>query len=318
MSASILELGNEGYVSAEEVLVLRRTIFSDGIVNSEELDRLFDLAHRAPDGDREWHDYFVEAARDFYLREEEPHGYLTQDEFVAIKRQIARDGGTMARPIELELLIGLLEHAKQTPLEMLTYIMDQFRHQISTKADNPHIDEAMAARLKRFVFACGSDGNIAITKPEADFLFDLADATAAGDNHASWYDLFKKAIANHLMAYNNVEPMGRAEALDMVASLTGQTQKPHPRGARDFFTRLRVGMSDPSRKTEERFAALNSERERESVEAAKLTELETKWIRERIGQDGKFSRAEQELLMHLRSFDDELPPALQELLANAA
>ncbi|HBS30372.1 MAG TPA: hypothetical protein DEA40_01280, partial [Parvularcula sp.] len=77
----INHVGADGHVSAEDVIFLRRNIFADGVVSREELATLFALARRAPAGDPEWPDYFAEAAADFFLREEEPHGYLTEEEF---------------------------------------------------------------------------------------------------------------------------------------------------------------------------------------------------------------------------------------------
>ncbi|MEO0851384.1 MAG: hypothetical protein AAFY04_08255, partial [Pseudomonadota bacterium] len=54
----ISTIGNNGFVSAADVLVLREQIFADGIVSRAEIGALLALAERAPDGDPEWADYF--------------------------------------------------------------------------------------------------------------------------------------------------------------------------------------------------------------------------------------------------------------------
>ncbi|RVC48102.1 hypothetical protein EN759_40600, partial [Mesorhizobium sp. M00.F.Ca.ET.038.03.1.1] len=67
--------------------------------------------------------------------------------------------------------------------------------------------------LHRILHAFGGDGNIAITKAEAEVLFRINDRTAAADNDPSWNELFVKAIANYVMCSAGYEPPTREAAL---------------------------------------------------------------------------------------------------------
>ena len=58
------------------------------------------------------------------------------------------------------------------------------------------VGKAEVELLRRIIYAFGGDGNIAITKSEAEVLFAINDATAGASNHPSWNDLFVKAIAD--------------------------------------------------------------------------------------------------------------------------
>ncbi|MCB2097215.1 MAG: hypothetical protein KDE05_06235, partial [Parvularculaceae bacterium] len=125
----IRSVGADGHVSADDVLFLRKNVFADGVVSRAELAALFALAEKAPQGDPEWADYFAEASADFFLREEEPHGYLTDQEFEHLEAFVTRDG-KKASAIELQLLVRLMEKATATPPAMAEFVADQFRRLI--------------------------------------------------------------------------------------------------------------------------------------------------------------------------------------------
>lgn len=56
------------------------------------------------------------------------------------------------------------------------------------------IDAMEVESLRAKLYADG-----VIDREEADFLFDLNDATSGMDNHASWKDLFVEALSDHLL-----------------------------------------------------------------------------------------------------------------------
>lgn len=316
--SEVISVGEDGFVSAEDVLRLRREIFKDGVVSDLELDALFQLGERAPDGDREWLDFFAEAATDFYLREEEPHGYFTQDEFTTLKTRIERDNDRVSH-LELELMIRLMEKAVSTPPTMAGYFATRFTSFVHNKEGGPYISNADVGFIRRFLFAAGGDGNIAVTRAEAEFLFDLSDMTATAENSADWPDLFKKAIANHLMANIGYKPLGRQDALSTHASLTGSHKDNTGYSSpSNFFDRVKAGLSNQNKKVEERYAELNAEREEEAAKAEQVTLDETTWLVERIGKDGTFHTVEHALLKHMRALEADLPPELQALLDRAA
>ena len=75
------------------------------------------------------------------------------------------------------------------------------------------IAKAEVDLLRRILYAYGGDGNIAITRAEAEMLFKINERTAAASNDPSWNDLFVKAIANFVMCSAGYEAPTREEAL---------------------------------------------------------------------------------------------------------
>ena len=153
----IRSVGADGYVSADDVVFLRRNVFADGVVSRAELAALFALAEKAPQGDREWPEYFAEAAADFFLREEEPQGYLTDQEFEHLEAFVTRDA-KKASSIELSLLVSLMEKATATPPAMAEFVADQFRRLVRDRKGGARVSRDDAQLLRRYLYASAGDG----------------------------------------------------------------------------------------------------------------------------------------------------------------
>ncbi len=314
LETRLAAIGADGFVSADEVLFLRRTVFADGVVSHAELDALFDLGDRAQDGDAEWFQFFAEAAADFYLREEEPHGYLTAEEFDGLKARVTRDA--CANPLEIALMVKLMETAERTPPEMAEFVGAQIKAHILAKKDGPAVSKQEAVMLRRYLFAAGGDGNVAITRREAELLFDINDATEYAANDPAWAELFVQGVINHLMAHLGYNAPSREDAFRRNAWV-----KDHSVNLGGFFRRMLSGglggvkdaYGEPSV-----HAAQNARRERDAAAAAELTETEAEWLASRIGRNGGFDDNERRLIAQLREIEKDLPTELKALLDRAA
>lgn len=234
----IATIGVDGYVTADEVLTLRRSVFKDGVVSGEELDALFTLGERAPEGDREWAIFFAEAAADYYLREEEPGGYLTPEEFSSLKARVTRDRH-IASALEIRVMVRLMEKARTTPSEMAGFVGEQIKTSIVKKPDGACVSREDAELLRRYLFAAGGDGHVAVTKAEAELLFDINDATQNAPNSSAWTELFIQGVINHLMAHLGYTAPSREEAFRRNAWMRDTSVD-----VNGFFKRMMSGVVD--------------------------------------------------------------------------
>ena len=62
------------------------------------------------------------------------------------------------------------------------------------------IREPEVELVRRILYAFGGDGSVAVTRAEAEVLFDINDAIADPTANPAWADLFVKAITNVVMA----------------------------------------------------------------------------------------------------------------------
>lgn len=313
LKAALAAFGEGRFVGAKDVALLRQGVFKDGVVSDDELDALFSLGERAPEGDPEWAHFFAEAAADFYLREQAPHGYLTEAELETLKARVTRDR-RHASPLEIGLLVKLLETAVSTPPAMTDFAAEQLMASIRDKKGGPRVSAQDVVLIRRFVFAVGGAGNVAVTRREAEFLFDVSDMTAGAKNDPSWTEFFVKAVANHLMAHIGYEPPTHDEARAAQAFLSDRSVD-----VGGFFRRMIAGgLSGLAPEGQTAQSARNATREAGIAAAAPVTVDEADWVADRIGRDGALHAGEKALVQHLKSLGGALPPRLKAIVGGVS
>ncbi|MGE5721735.1 MAG: hypothetical protein ACM3YM_04670 [Sphingomonadales bacterium] len=207
-------------ISADDVLAARRWAWSDGGISAAEAEAIFELNGLARDRSNEWVDFFVEALTEFVVNEQSPRGYVDEAKADWLMARIDRDGRVETRA-ELELLVKVMETALNAPERLKSYALSQIEA-AATTGEGPTrggdalrpgaIDEPEVVLLRRLLFASGGEGAITVTRDEAEMLWRLKDACAAGDNAPGWKTLFVQAVGNYLMAHNLYHPLERGEA----------------------------------------------------------------------------------------------------------
>jgi hypothetical protein len=333
MQAHIEAIQSRGSISAEDVLTLRREVFPDGVVCRNEAEALFRLNDASLEAAPEWAEFFVEALMDHIVYQKEPRGYVEEQDAAWLIERVSHDGcvETMA---ELELLIRVMEKAYATPESLHCFVLAQVRQAVvlghgalvRDKVLTPGVvGKAEVELLRRILFAPGSEGVVAISRQEAETLFDIAEDTADANNHADWYEMFCKAIANYLLAANKMTVPSREEVFashqwlnsDEGINWSGAFDRTavaseFKTGLGSLFSGIFGGKSHMEKIHEER----NAQHAREADIAAKIDTVEANWILERIHKDGRFSDIERALLSFLSERAD-LPESLRAYLDKA-
>jgi hypothetical protein len=329
MSAPVAGLTSKNKITAEDVTMLRREVFADGVVTPGEAEALFALDQTARDKCAEWAPFFVEAVTDYIVHQEKPEGYVSQENADWLVNAVSRDGMVDSR-IELELLVHVLEEAKSSPGQLSAYALEQVAHAV-IEGKGPlmhggslvpgHIAKAEVDLLRRILYAYGGDGNIAISKAEAEVLFRINDRTATADNDPSWNDLFVKAIANYVMCATGYEPPTREAALRHESFL--DEAAPTLGG---FFSRMVSGgfaaileaYHSPG-DIEAEWEARNRAAEALARRAETIDASEAEWLVERVGGGQRPLRDnERALLTLIKRAWPEIHPALKPLLDKVA
>jgi hypothetical protein len=218
----------DGRVAPDEVLKLRHHVFWKGVVTPEDAEMVFRVNDRLAAGcDPAWREFFVEALTDYVVFQAEPTGYVSEHNADWLIRRISHSGH-VDTATELEVLIKVLERAKLSPVSLVAFALNQVKWGVvegmgsighDRRLPPGRVEEPEVALVRRILYAFGGDGNIAVTRPEAEVLFDINDATVQADNHPAWSDLFVKALANFLMAASGYRVPTRQEALRRAAWL---------------------------------------------------------------------------------------------------
>lgn len=234
-----------GRITAEDVLNLRHRVFWKGVVTAADAEMVFVLNDRLCDSaDAAWPPFFVEALVDYLVVQAEPSGYISEDNAYWLIDRISHSDHVDTAS-ELELLVKALERAQSSPVKLVQFALQQVRWGVlegdgyigrNRRLQPGVVGEAEVELVRRILYAFGGDANIAVTKQEAEILFDINDATMEADNHPSWSDLFVKALANFLMAASGYQVPTRREALRREAWLDAPTP-----GVAGFMSEMLAG-----------------------------------------------------------------------------
>ena len=169
--------------------------------------------------------------------------------------------------------------------------------------------------LRRILYAFAGDGHVAITREEADVLFDIDEAVASAAPNPGWTDLFVKAVANVIMASSGYAVPSREEALRQEASLDQPEQKTSVLAfllsmVRSNLSSVKDAYMDQT--AEERALARLEHQRIEIITNEAITEAEATWLANRIGRDGRLSPSEHALVAYLKNENPRMHPALVE------
>ncbi len=320
------DLKDSGKIGAEDVQKMRMIVFGNGHVSVDEAVALFDLNDTCYPRDVSWNEFFIEALTDYVVQQSEPSGYVTAENSQWLISMIAKDSHVESDS-GMELLINILDKAKWSPESLVTFALDQVKNAVikgqGPIANGHHLIPGVVGQsevnlLRKILYAFGGDGNLAITKNEAEVLFDINDATADAQNHPSWSDLFVKAIANHIMSGSGYRVPSREEALkneawlDSEETTAGFLAKMFEGG----FSKIFEVYTEQSR--EEAALARLEEQRLEIITGEKITRSEAEWLIDRIGRDGDVHENEKAVLRFLRDNSPDLHPSLKPLLEKVA
>jgi hypothetical protein len=321
-------LAKQGCITADDVRRLRMHIFKDGIVSRDEAEQLFALHAENPDQCPEWQSFFIEAIVGHVVYQERPAGYLAEDTATWLIRAVSR-GAVVGSATEMELVVAALEQAKASPVKLSAFALEQVAFAV-IEGNGPvaqthstvHgiVQKNEVDLLRRILYAFGGDGNIAITRAEADALFRINDGTCEEMNHPSWNELFVKAIANFVLAASGYEVPTRAEALRRDAFFENADAD-----IGGFFVRMVSGgvagileaYERPGDQLELEFGELNRVKALRTRRASAVRGGEARWLTERIMNDRLIRENERALLSFIRQAATAIHPDLQPLLQKA-
>jgi len=169
--------------------------------------------------------------------------------------------------------------------------------------------------LRRILYAFGGDGHVAITREEADVLFDIDEAVAHAAPNPAWTDLFVKAVANVIMAISGYAVPSREQALRQEASLDTPEQKTSVLAfllsmVRSNLSAVRDAYHDQT--SEERALARLEHQRIEIITNESISEADASWLASRLGRDGRLSPSETALVAYLRSESPNIHPMLSQ------
>ena len=313
-----------GHLSEDDVINVRRYVYGDMAVSVEEGEALFRLNNADITYHDTWYELFPEAILDILVHQAKPEGYVSEDKAAWLVTQIMADGHICGKS-ELDAVLHVLEKAREAPESLEQFALRAVADSvISGKGPTRSgldlkpgvIAEAEVELLRRVLYAGAGSRGVAISKAEAEVLFDINDATIEAENAPGWSELFAKAVANYMMAMSGFTPPSRKIALERENWL--EQPGGFEGGLGGFFKKMFSGgvggIRDAYGDTSDPFTARGNEMLAEIAANEVVTEDEASWLVERIGRDGILHENEKALLRFIREESPNIHPSLRPLL----
>jgi hypothetical protein len=297
------QAAEDGAISSEEILELRRAGWSDGSIQPAEADAIFAINDHIAEPTVEWTDFFVEALSEFIIAGGQPRGYVTDEQAEWLIARIDSDG-RLDSMAELELLAKVLDKASNAPEKLKAFALAEIEQAVLTGTGPTRgggsleagcISEAEARLIRRFIFAQAGDRPAAVSRGEAEMLFRLKDAALGAANAPEWKRLFVQGVGNYLQGFGGHEALSNERAAELEHFMNHTAH-----GIGSFFGRMAKstvsgGFDDGVRQV---FGRKVAERdiEAEAAQAHEVTSDEKLWLQGRIDADGEIDEYEQALL----------------------
>lgn len=193
LAADILE---DGVIDAGEVQRIRERIYADKIVDREEADFLFKLNDgvSGANNDPSWKELFVEAITDYVTKDEQSPGIVDADEAAYLIEKIKADD--KVGDVELALLVNITATAQKCHESFNVFVLESLKAAV---LEDEIIDDNEVDMIKKVIYGAGGSAGEGVDRAEADFLFDLNDATSGKNNASAWKNLFVEAISEHVL-----------------------------------------------------------------------------------------------------------------------
>ena len=304
-------------LDADDVRDLRRAIYADSLVSREEAAILLDLeASLGPGAPKEWRQLLIEALTDHLVNQIRPAGYIREEDATWLIENL--DDALTLGPSAFAMLLAVMERARSVPDPLATFGLRVVERVVLTgqggnvtgECHAPgRVTKADVEALRRVLYVASSEGFGQVTRPEAEVLFGIAEATIDARNDPSFPDLFARAVANHILSPGGRLPPSAAEALRRETWL--DESRPLHVGVGSFFRSAVASIVSREATPEPAVAALVTG----SLSPDRIDAEEAEWLAERIGRNGRMSDAEHRLLVFLQEETGALPATLAALVA---
>lgn len=290
---------------------LRRQVYADGHVTTDEADKLFLINTSIEDISADWNAFFVGSMTDFLIRQTPPMGYIDESNAAWLMQRIDHDG-VIELETEFELLMNVLHLADKVPERLELYALRQVKSCVldgqgylasGRELIRGQVGEYEVELLRRILYACGGDGGIGISKSEAELLFEIDEATQNTSNHKDWQDFFVKAIANHLMTMGapNVPSIEEAHQRESWLKSGKGLEFNLVKSFQAWRNQHQVPVSHWLNK-----GGIQTAEKVDAIEAA--------WLIERLNRDGVLSSNERALLTYLKAESPNIHDSLTTLI----
>lgn len=313
---------NSGRLTAADVLRLRRALYAKVTIGESDAEWLLKLNSVCRSETPAWRELFLEALTDFFVTQASPPSVVSDVAGRWLLRRLSR-ADKPASALELDLIAAILQKAMQSPDCLSVFAVEQVRAAVragsgpmraSVQDPKPMVCAQDVAFLRQTIFAVRTGGAIAVTRTEADLLFDINDATRHTQNDAGWPSLFARAIGLHVTS-----PPPPSRASTAATEPTQFDTTPEPELSLQFLAQVtgRLGHALTGGALTSTAAKVAASAQSQ-LEAEQNAAVQATWLARRLPSAGPLAAADVALLTFLKHELVAAHPALRPFVSRVA
>ncbi|WP_105382326.1 hypothetical protein [Neorhizobium alkalisoli] len=192
----------KGRIDADDILMLRRYAFPEGIGSFDDALTLLALNEECREHGPEWASYFVESLTMFLVRDCAPRGIVDEVKAGWLMRTITTDCAVRS-PVELELLLHVMEVAPEVPESLSAFALDQVRLALQVDARgayhairpaSPGIAVHDLAYIWRVLRSALDRGRLMLSPLETVVLREIDALADASAHHPAWREMIEAIV----------------------------------------------------------------------------------------------------------------------------
>ena len=190
-------IAGKTWLSAEDIILLRKYTFPEGIRSSGDVVTLLALHKTCPQKCAQWTDFFIEQLTDYIVYHCYPQGSLDDVNVAWIKAMFSTNG-VVHTPLELDLILHVMAVSSFVPDSLSAFALDQLRIAVSLKTGAYHETRPNAAIgitvhdlefILRILRGSYARGNLVLSPEEVTVLHRIDGETWPSANHPAWHEM---------------------------------------------------------------------------------------------------------------------------------
>ena len=203
-------------MSAEDILLLRRYTFPEGVRTPDDVVTLMSLNACCPKKCPEWPDYFVEQLAGFIVERCHPIGSLDEINVDWIESVLFKDG-VIEGELELAAVLHIMDLARHVPPSLKMLMLDQLRIALAEgrgayaekRALRTGIDADDIAYVQRILRGRLGQGAPLLSPAKLAILEAIDRESSSGARHGDWQHFIETVLPHRNRARAGTEPVRR-------------------------------------------------------------------------------------------------------------
>ena len=195
-------VAGKGRIATDDILMLRKYAFPDGLKSSEDALELLALNETSIEKSPQWAEYLVESLAMFIVYGSAPTGIIDENKAKWLMRTVAVDGAVKSA-LELEVMLHAMEVSSEVPESLSAFALDQLRLALEDAPRGAYHEGRPASEgitnhdliyIWRILRGALERGRLMLSPLEATVLKHIDELADPAALHSDWHEMIASIV----------------------------------------------------------------------------------------------------------------------------